>query len=268
MTDRPWPAVVERLVACSEEPSVARGPDRWSVGPLTVRRFPDDRSRQATVALLDRLAGSAPFAVPTIVGEAGRWLVTARPDGHPADRPELHADPDELVTAVGAGLKALHDLPLSALRADDGARPPEGWPAVAERCRAAVADGLVDSAALPGPYDRYRPDELLAMLIGGRPSAEDLVCCHGSPSAGMLLVAGGRFVGFDGIESALVADRHLDLAVAHQSVQHHLGPEAVFRLYDAYGGDPDVIRLDHYVLASHLLGLGVHRDEAGEAMPR
>jgi aminoglycoside phosphotransferase len=67
------------------------------------------------------------------------------------------------------------------------------------------------------------------------------------------MVAGPTFSGFDRIDVMMAADRHFDLAVLHRSVHDLLGPEAVFRLYDAYGLEPDLIRLDHYILASHLI---------------
>jgi aminoglycoside phosphotransferase len=58
----------------------------------------------------------------------------------------------------------------------------------------------------------------------------------------------------EGFGSLIVADRHLDLAIAHLSVGAVLGQEAVFGFYDAYGRDPDLIRLDRAVLVAHVLG--------------
>jgi aminoglycoside phosphotransferase len=120
-----------------------------------------------------------------------------------------------------------------------------------------VEAGLVDPAALPRPYDRYRPQRLLELLIeGGSVEAGPPVLCHGRPDLDRCLVDRSHFSGFDGLEWAVVADRHLDLAVAHLGVAAILGAEAVPSLYDGYGADPDLILLDHHILAAHLLWAG------------
>ncbi len=235
---------------------VADGAGRW-IGPSAiVERFePSDGEPGGDGrwigALMAQLAERS-FPVGELLLETNRWAVSTRPSGHPADRPDLHADPDDLVVAVGAGLRQLHAL--SATDAPAAAERGSGWDAIAESCRTAVAAPGFHVAALPAPYDRYDGPTLLAMMLDGRPGAEEAVCCHGRPTLRRFMVDGGRFTGFQGLADVVVADRHLDLAVIHQSVHHELGPEAVFRFYQAYGADPDLVRLDHYVLVSHLLG--------------
>ncbi len=261
------------------EPGIglAAGVERWQAGSATVYRFgPDalsagDRFR----SFIRALAPVASFEVAPIVADSGSWLVTGRPTGVPADRPDHHADPDDLVVALGAGLRALHEIPAEQFAEVLGGEVlggerARGWPAVADRCRQAVEEGRVDQARLPHPYDRYSPDRLLALWLDGGPSAERRsaegpVLCHGTPGAERFIIDGGRFSGFDRMEAPLIADRHLDLAIAHQSVQHHFGPEGVFRLYDAYGRDPDVVLLDHYILACHLLARGPAIEPAATA---
>jgi len=168
-----------------------------------------------------------------------------------AAQPDRHHQVIGVRVAVGTGLRALHDLPLPG---DPGMTI--GWAAVADRCRAAVAAAEPAAHRLPEPYGRYPMDQLLTMFIDGRPADPDadLVVCHGQPTLDRFLVEGGRFQGLTGFDSVIVANRHLDLAVIHQSVQAVLGPEAVFRLYAAYGQDPNVALLEHHILASHLLG--------------
>ena len=47
---------------------------------------------------------------------------------------------------------------------------------------------------------------------------------------------------------------HFDLAIVQRSLHYDLGPAAVFGSYEGYGADPDLVRLDHFVLASLLIG--------------
>ncbi len=198
------------------------------------------------------------FPVAAVVGSVDRWLVTTGPDGLSAGSPDHHPDPDDLVAAVGRGLRLLHDLDRSILPApwsqtDTDTADGRGWQAVADRCREMVEAGLVDSARLPPPYSRYGPDQLLAMLLDGRPADEELVLCHGAAAMSRFVVDNGTFRGFDVLDSALVADPHLDLAALHLDLQRLMGPESVFRFYEAYGADPKLVNLDHYLLANHLL---------------
>ncbi len=177
------------------------------------------------------------------------------PAGQPADRPDLHADPDDLVVAVANGLRQLHELSGDERRDVGQHAATGGWEAFVDRCRAAVGDERFDPSLLPAPYDRYDGDQLLAMVVDGRPATEEPVLCHGRPVLAEFMVDGGSFSGFRSLDLMVVADRHLDLAIIHQSVHLALGPEAVFRFYEAYGSDPDIVRLDHYILICHLLGL-------------
>lgn len=258
--EHPWPDEIGAALDGDPGPVTEIGPGLWRTVTGTVRRFHGDDPIDE-VDLLRRLGSAAPFPVPQVLAVCGRWAALRLPPGRPAHRPENHGDPDDLVVAIGSGLRSLHELPLTVVRGDVATAggcvarsPAEGWEAVAARCRLMVESGAVERDRLPAPYDRYGPARLLSMLIDGRPETEEPVCCHGFPVAERILVDGGRFAGFERYDTTLVADRHLDLAVAHLSVQHHLGPEAVFRFYDSYGADPDLVRLDHYVLAAHLLG--------------
>lgn len=273
MLDRPWPAVVDELLEGPEFAIDALGPDRWSAGSRQVVRFGSEDPRAAIGAyrgLLVRLAEVAPFALPTPIGDDGSWLVTEIPPGVPADSPDRHPEPGTLATRTGEALAALHALPIdlaeqpagetaegTSANTSDRASQRDPWLTIIERCRGAVAAGLVDPAALPAPYDRYQPAELLDLLIEGVAAAgsppEGPVLCHGRPELGRVLVDGDRFAGFDGLETVMVADRHLDLATAHLSVAEVLGVEAVYGFYEGYGIDPDLARLDRAVLAQHLL---------------
>lgn len=269
MPDRPWPPAIDDLLETSHAAVDVLGPDRWSVGARQVVRFDADHP-EASIAshrrLLAGLAGAAPFAVPTPIGDHGPWLVIEIPSGVPADRPDRHPEPGTLATRAGEALAALHALSIDLAidpagdRADRGTEDTtdrDPWAPIVARCQRAVAAGLVDSVDLPSPYDRYQPEELLDLLVAGvaaaGPPPDGPVLCHGRPELGRVLVDGDRLVGFDGLETAVVADRHLDLATAHLSVAEVLGAEAVYGFYEGYGTDPDLARLDRAMLAHHLL---------------
>ena len=264
--DRPaWPDDIESHLD-PDAPIEQLGRSRWRIGQHTVSNLgPDGIGAVPELGrFLGRLAEVVPFGVPRVVAAASDWLVTERPPGQPADRPELHPEPGALAGRIGAGLASLHALPpvLDRLGQDP---EDDGWGAIVDRCRRAVEAGAVDPGQLPAPYDRYPPERLLELLIeagergGDRPDGSDGrdtgVLCHGSATAGHFLIEGDRLVGIDGFDVAVVADRHLDLAAAHLSVARVLGAEAVFALYEGYGVDPDLARLDRAILAVRLLGL-------------
>lgn len=257
MHDRPWPTPVDAAIDRPDDPIEALAQDRWAIGSRRVRRFAGAEAAASHRRFLDGLAASAPFAPPAVIAEDGPWLVTEVPVGLAADRPERHPEPGNLARLVGEGLAALHACPVSLLGEAGSGGETDPWAPIVERCRRSVEAGRVDAAALPAPYDRYPPDQLLAMLVdggaaAGRP-ADRPTLCHGAPEAARFLIDGERFVGFDAIDDPVAADRHLDLAIAHLSVADALGAEAVYAFYDGYGTDPDLARLDRAILARHLL---------------
>ena len=170
------------------------------------------------------------------------WLVTVRPLGQGADRPERHGEIGGLAELAGQELRRIHSQPL-----DD--RPARGWSSVASR----VQSSQVDPATLAEPFCRYDRDRLIELWSEGRPSSESLVVCHGQPRLEHLLVDAGSVTGWLEPRHTVVADRHLDLAIAHRSIQTCLGNDAVFRFYEAYGQDPSLPSLEHYLLADLLL---------------
>lgn len=174
------------------------------------------------------------------------WLVTERLPGVPAHRPDLHGDVGSLAEVAGNALRELHALPLDVAPTT----VERGWDALAKLAEASVAAGI---DAVDEPYQRYTPAELLDLWQKGRPQAEDLVICHGDPSLPNMMAHQGVFTGWVDLAEVRIADRHLDLAHAHVSVHRNLGPEAVYVFYDTYGADPDLLRLDHYLLAKQLL---------------
>ncbi len=184
--------------------------------------------------------------------------------GVPADRPDLHGQVEGLIEGLGQALRALHDTPTSADELSDPATKdsdskgwsdlPQGWQALADEIQRAIDGDQVQTNDLPDPYRRYDARRLHEIWIEGRPETEDLVLSHGNPRLASFFFDGSHFVGTEGLEHFCLADRHLDLAIIHQEIHTHLGAEAIFGFYEAYGRDPDLLRLDHYLLGSFLRG--------------
>ena len=171
-----------------------------------------------------RLAWAARFTpVPDVLecgaDEAGWWLVTAGVPGESAVSDRWRAEPATAVSAIGQGLRALHD----ALPVD---RCPFSW-SVEDR----LAKGLVP-----------RPD-------GEPPRIDRLVVCHGDPCAPNTLIGDdGRWSGHVDFGEMGLADRWADLAVATWSTEWNYGPGWEPALLDAYGIAPDPERTRYYRL--------------------
>lgn len=223
----------------------------WLTPDVAVKRVSsaDEGVLRAEAANATALRPNLPTARPVVasVDEAFAWLVSERLSGSPAHRPDLHGDVGSLANAAGRTLASLHALPFP----DHDL--PTGWAALRDDLERSVSAGDVDDATLPEPYNRYSPTDLLAMWTESPPLSDDLVLCHGDPSLPNFLVEQGQLTGLVDLGGMRIADRHLDLAIAHRSVQRNLGPEAVYVFYEAYGADPDMLRLDHYLLGSLLL---------------
>ncbi len=171
-----------------------------------------------------------------------------------AGEPHRHGDLDGVVAAVARALRTLHDL-------DPAAAPlPTGWDDLERTIELEGIETLEPPVELAAPYDRYSLADLRSIWVGGRPATEDLVVCHGRATLDRFWVAtepnsDGRVevTALGDAERFRVADRHLDLAVVQQSLLAVYGFEAVVLFYEHYGTDPDMLRLDHYVLAGLLL---------------
>jgi kanamycin kinase len=175
----------------------------------------------------ERLAwAGAHIAVPRVLergaDETHEWLVTAALRGESAVAPRWVADPAVAVRAIGEGLRALHEsLPV--------AQCPFEW-SVPSRIANAKARGI------------DLPDHLLTP-----PPVERLVVCHGDACCPNTLIgADGRWSGHVDLGALGVADRWADIAVAAMSTGWNYGPGWEDALIQAYGVEPDRVRLAYY----------------------
>lgn len=122
------------------------------------------------------------------------------------------------LTALGVGLRRLHDLDTEAC--------PYDW---------SVPQRLKDSDAA-------------ASMLGDPPPIDKLVVCQGDPCVpNTLLAADGSFLAHVDLARLGRADRWADLAVMTMSFAWNYGDvydETVF--WRAYGVEPDPVRIDYY----------------------
>jgi kanamycin kinase len=174
---------------------------------------------------------------------AGSWLVTTALPGDSAVSQRWRAEPAVAVTALGEGLRALHEaLPV--------AECPFSWDAsvrIADAHRQAAA-GMLDPAAWDESHRALGLSGALD-LAAAVPPTDQLVVCHGDACApNTLLATGGHWAGHVDLGLLGTADRWADLAVATWSTQWNYGPGWERLLLDAYGVRPDPERTRYYRL--------------------
>jgi kanamycin kinase len=248
------PPAVRRLAAGLVVRAVwvnATGGTTFQIGEGPGRRFVKwapagsgiDLAREAA-----RLAWAGRFhPVPRVLDQGedadGSWLVTAGLPGENAVAARWRADPARAVTAVGRGLRALHDvLPVPAC--------PFSWAAeerVADVRRRAAAGRLDPSGWDPG----HRPLGVAGALrvLAAAPPVDRLVVSHGDACAPNTVVdEAGRWSGHVDLGALGVADRWADLAVATWSARWNYGPGWEATMLEAYGVDPDPVRTRYHRL--------------------
>ncbi len=196
----------------------------------------------------DRLEWARAFTpVPRLLDrgrdDTGGWLVTAPLPGASAVTDQWLARPRTAVTAIGAGLRALHEaLPVVSC--------PFSWSATDRlgKVRGRVADGLVSPADWHEDHAPLGLDRALD-LLADPPPADRLVVCHGDSCApNTLLTDDGNWSGHVDLGDLGVADRWADLAIATWSTQWNYGPGWEDVLLTAYGVGADPARTRYYRL--------------------
>ncbi len=193
----------------------------------------------------ERLAWAGRFtAVPTVLAhgqdQEGSWLRSRALPGASAVRPPWLARPQAAATAIGRGLRHLHDvLPVPDC--------PFSWDA-AGRAQRARERGHLDPAQWHRDHAGLTLRQALDRLADV-PPVDRLVVCHGDPCAPNTLIgADGRCTGHVDLGALGLADRWADLAVATWSLDWNYGPGWGPTLLRAYGVDPDPARTAYYRL--------------------
>ncbi|WP_136520666.1 aminoglycoside 3'-phosphotransferase [Cellulomonas telluris] len=194
-----------------------------------------------------RLTWAAPFTtVPRVLDQGaddeGAWLVTAAIDGRSAVDPLWLARPAEAATAIGRGLRALHDaLPVGEC--------PFAWSAHDRLTRALQNLDAGDTPAAWSPEHRGMSAAEARYRLTDTPDPDLLVVCHGDACApNTLLADDGAVAGHVDLGRLGVADRWADLAVAAWSIDWNHGPGYDRHVYDGYGIEPDPDRIAYYRL--------------------
>lgn len=192
-----------------------------------------------------RLRWAATFTpVPRVLDagadETGAWLLTAGLCGDSAVIARWLNDPRTAATAIGRGLRALHDrLPVKDC--------PFSW-GVEQRVAQVRATGRHDPAEWHPDHGKLSPHEALARLADP-PPVDQLVVCHGDACApNTLLRDAGTWSGHVDLGALGVADRWADLAVATWSLDWNYGPGWQSVLLEAYGVEADPLRIAYYRL--------------------
>jgi kanamycin kinase len=196
----------------------------------------------------ERLRWARPFTpVPAVVdlGEDadGGWMLTTALPGRSAVGRRWRSAPEVAVTAIGRGLRALHDaLPVEAC--------PFTW-SVEERvahARHRAFAGEQEPARWHQSHRALTVGEAITRL-DDPPLVDVLVVCHGDACApNTLLDDHGDWTGHVDLGAMGVADPWADLAVATWSTEWNYGAGWEQQLLDAYGVDPDPERIVYYRL--------------------
>jgi aminoglycoside phosphotransferase len=195
-----------------------------------------------------RLSWAVAFTpVPQLLSQGaddtGSWIVTAALPGQFAVADRWRADPATAVTAIGEGLRAMHEAAASAAC-------PFSWMA-ADRLadtRLRAAEGRIDPARWHPVHQPLGNDRALE-LLADVPPTDRLVICHGDSCApNTLLTDDGRWSGHVDLGELGVGDRWADLAVGTWSTEWNYGPGWDKHLLAAYGVPPDPDRTRYYRL--------------------
>ncbi len=173
-----------------------------------------DLSREAR--RLGWLAGRhpAPRVVEYGEDEAATWLVTEAVPGEHAVGDRWRARRPEAIRAIADGLLALHAIPVADF--------PDGW-------TEEVWVGRQPAS------------------IGERPPILDPVLVHGDACAPNTQISlDGAWTGNVDFGDLAVGDRWADLAVASMSLDWNFGEGHQDELFEAYGIEPDPVRIRYY----------------------
>jgi kanamycin kinase len=185
-----------------------------------------------------------PIVLDTGSGDGVDWLLTEALGGTDATRHPLLADPARLVPILARGLAEFHARAPVA-QCPFSFRAGEAIAHARERVRAGVAQ----QTDLHSEHEHLSLDGALAELERLRPSAEDLVVCHGDYCfPNVLLDDAGGVTGYVDLGELGVADRWWDVATGAWSATWNVGPGWEDLFYESYGVERDDDRIAFYRL--------------------
>lgn len=223
--------------------------------PIGRTLFLKVRAAEERPSLFDeaaRLRWARPYLpVPSVVASGTEvgvdWLLLEALPGRDATAPALKARPEWLVPLLARGLRRFHDAPVEQcpfrLTVGDALAT----------VRARIANGQAEHADLHREFRHLSLDEALATLEQLAPEDEDLVVCHGDYCFPNVLVEGEAVSGFLDLGELAVADRWWDVAVGSWSTTRNIGPGWETLFLDAYGLEPDPVRMTFYRLLYDLI---------------
>jgi kanamycin kinase len=176
------------------------------------------------------------------IDEGGSWITTSALEGENAVSTRWSSDPRIATTAVGKGLRALHD-------ALDVAACPFSWSLDDRRelVERRFSSGELDGREFSHEIKNVSLEEAMKTIRSA--PAEDLVVCHGDACApNTLLDERGEWTAHVDMGQLGVGDRWADLAVASWSAVWNYGPQWERNVIDAYGIEPDHEKIRLYRL--------------------
>ncbi|HEY5105056.1 MAG TPA: aminoglycoside 3'-phosphotransferase [Acidimicrobiales bacterium] len=196
---------------------------------------------------VERLAwASSHLRVPVVVesgsNDEGSWFYSQPIDGQNAVSAKWKLDPQTATTAIGRGLRALHD-------ALDVESCPFEWSVDRRRrdVQRRFREGLLSEHVFGWELRGLTVEEAMEEL--GETPREDLVVCHGDACApNTLLDDAGEWTAHVDLGRLGVGDRWADLAIASWSTVWNYGPGWEENVYDAYGIEPDAAKIRFYRL--------------------
>lgn len=208
-----------------------------------------ERPLHAELLRLRWLDGRLP--VPEVLGYEvtpdAEYLAVTRLPGLPLHHPDALVHPLRVTELLARALRELHALPVRDCPFN--ASLSVTLRQAGERLEA----GQIDESDFDDERRGWTAVQVMNGLLRARPLSEDIVLTHGDPCLPNLLLDGEYLSGFIDVGRLGLADRHADLALAHRSLKHNIGPEMAEHFLDVYGRSlVDPGKLEYYALLDEM----------------
>lgn len=192
----------------------------------------DGQSLQQERERLRWLVGRIPL--PELVGhevtDTHEYLATTRLRGISLDHPDALLHAERLINLLARALREIHALPIRECPFD-----------LSLRRQLALARHGIQTQAI----QLENAVALFNELARQRPSTEDVVVTHGQAVLSSFVIHGEWLEGVLNVGSLGIADRHVDLTCAYQSISKHLNKALAEQFLDAYGRE--LVQPEHLV---------------------